>query len=254
MTTFKKLLLAIAACACASAQAAPLDIAGSAAMHKLVFEKHGEAIKNATGVEVKYSSSSSGKGLLALLEGKITVAGVGDTMPDALAGVKKMSASVKVPANLKFHEFFTDNIAPIVHRDNPVGSLTKAQVKGLFSGTITNWKEVGGPDLPVKPVVGPAGASTTDAFLKPILDGAKLSASANELRSASAMLSEVARDKGAIGSASLDVAEKASSIKVIAGTRVSRPLSFATVGDGPPEVAKLVVFLKSPAGQKLLTD
>lgn len=63
-----------------------------------------------------------------------------------------------------------DAIAVIVHKANPIANLSSGKLKGIFTGQITNWKELGGPDLPVRPlIVGPASA-TRAVFRERILD------------------------------------------------------------------------------------
>jgi phosphate transport system substrate-binding protein len=58
-----------------------------------------------------------------------------------------------------------DGIAPIVHQDNPVPSLTDAQIVGIFTGTIRRWSEVGGPDAAITVVNKAEGRSTLELFL-----------------------------------------------------------------------------------------
>ncbi len=59
-----------------------------------------------------------------------------------------------------------DGLTVIVHRDNPVRSLTEGQIVGLFSGLYANWKEVGGPDRPVKLAGQVEGRAARDVFLE----------------------------------------------------------------------------------------
>ncbi len=59
-----------------------------------------------------------------------------------------------------------DGLAIIVHRDNPVTTLTEGQIVGLFSGLYANWKEVGGPDRPVKLAGQGEGRAARDVFLE----------------------------------------------------------------------------------------
>ncbi len=58
-----------------------------------------------------------------------------------------------------------DGITLITHRDNPTGDLTDAQVKAAFSGAVTNWSELGGPDLPITVINKAEGRSTLELFL-----------------------------------------------------------------------------------------
>ncbi|MBN1188506.1 MAG: phosphate ABC transporter substrate-binding protein [Dehalococcoidales bacterium] len=62
-----------------------------------------------------------------------------------------------------------DGIAIIVHPENTVDSLTKSQVRDIFAGTITNWKEVGGVDKEIHVVAREEGSGTRSAFQEMVM-------------------------------------------------------------------------------------
>jgi phosphate transport system substrate-binding protein len=78
---------------------------------------------------------------------------------------------VKDPAGFAQVTIGKDSIRVLAHKDNPVTTLSKEQLKGIFTGTITNWQEVGGPDLPILIVWGTLIPGTNSLFVKQILDG-----------------------------------------------------------------------------------
>lgn len=80
----------------------------------------------------------SGKGIEALLAGKANVAGASRPLKS------EEKAKGLVGAVIGY-----DAVAVFVNVDNPVEKLTKAQLKGIFTGTIKNWKELGGKDAPI---------------------------------------------------------------------------------------------------------
>ncbi len=65
-----------------------------------------------------------------------------------------------------------DALVVILHGDNPVDDLTVAQLRGIFTGEITNWREVGGTDRPVRPLVRDRNSGTYEVFQDQVLDGA----------------------------------------------------------------------------------
>ena len=67
--------------------------------------------------------------------------------------------------------FATDALIFVVNRDNPVDSLTWEQVKGIYTGAITNWKEVGGADLDIVPFQRNQGAGSQTMFEKLVMEG-----------------------------------------------------------------------------------
>lgn len=66
-----------------------------------------------------------------------------------------------------------DALAVIVHGDNPVEDLTVAQLKDIFTGKITNWREVGGEDRAIRPLVRDRNSGTYEVFQDMVLDGAE---------------------------------------------------------------------------------
>lgn len=57
-----------------------------------------------------------------------------------------------------------DGVAMVVHKSNPVKMLTRAQVVAIYTGKVKNWKEVGGPDLPITVISKAEGRSTLEVF------------------------------------------------------------------------------------------
>ena len=105
-----------------------------------------------------------------------------------------------------------DGIAVVVHPSNPVKSLTTEQVNKIFSGEITNWKEVGGSDKEILLVIREAGSGTRDAFEEIVKlykdkDGKKVSTVAEDKAivadSTNAISQNVAGKENAIGYVSL---------------------------------------------------
>jgi phosphate transport system substrate-binding protein len=66
-----------------------------------------------------------------------------------------------------------DALAVIVHGDNPVEDLTVGQLKEIFTGKITNWREVGGEDRAIRPLVRDRNSGTYEVFQDMVLDGAE---------------------------------------------------------------------------------
>jgi len=243
--------LVIAGTLASTALANPIEIAGSTTVHKAIIEPVGGAAKTATGIEVKMLPVGTGRGLQMLAEGRVPLAAVSDSLEDSIAAAKK-GGLAQVPGNLKMHTMYVEKLVPILHPDNPVKALTRDQLRGLLTGKISNWKELGGTDAPVTVVVPAPGSGTRGAIDKMILDGQAVGDSVKVLRTATAELAEVARDRNAIGIVGDGAASSmGGKVKEIVGPDVSRPLGFVTVGDPTPEVAKLLGWLKTPEAQKL---
>lgn len=159
-----------------------------------------------------------------------------------------------------------DGIAVVVDPSNTVEDLTKDQLAGIYDGTVTNWKDVGGNDAPIVVVGRESGSGTRNAFeeLLELEDKCKY---ANELDSTGAVMAKVASTPGAVGYVSLDVLDdtvKAVKLEgaepteenIKAGTYfLSRPFVMATKGEISEQndlVKALFDFIYSEEGAELV--
>lgn len=101
-----------------------------------------------------------------------------------------------------------DGIAVIVSPDNPVDGLTSEQLRGIYSGEITNWREVGGDDVPIHLVNRDEASGTREAFKKIVMGKEeRFSVSAVVLPGTGQVRDVVARSVGAIGYISVGFVE-----------------------------------------------
>lgn len=196
----------------------------------------------------------TGKGMQMLFDGKVAVAAISDELADAVTAAKKAGAG-SAPANLKMTTILKEQLVPIVHPDNKVTELSKDQLKSIFTGKTTNWKEVGGADLPIIVVAPVAGSGTRGVIDRQVLAGNAFVASVKEMRTSAGEVAEVAREKGAIGYVGSGTAEGAKGkVREAKGPDVHRPLAFVTVGDPSPDVKKFLEFLQTPDAKKLFLE
>lgn len=247
----------IAAFAATAAFAQEVTVAGSTTVQKRILEPGAAGLKAATGIDVKVQGSGTGKGMIALFEGKVPAAAASETLEEAVGSAQKAAKeaekAITVPGNLQYHEITKDVIVVIVNKDNKIGALSKEQLKDINSGKIKNWKEVGGADLPIKVVTSHAGSATRAVFQKQVMDGAEYVAGATEARTTREEIAEVSRDSGGIGAVSEGFfAQNPSKAKTVKAPVISRPLGLVTVGEAKPEIKKIVDFFKSAEGKKLI--
>lgn len=226
-----------------------LEISGGTVPHKEVIEPKLDALKQATGVDIKFNGVGTGNGMVALIEGKVPVAAVGDTLEGSVEAAKKAAKSqnvdLKIPGNLVFTKVGEDELVVVVNKSNPVTALSKAQLTEINTGKITNWKGVGGPDLPIKVFVTKPGLAPGLFFQTVIMDGAPYVASATPVQSPREIITWVSRTPGGIGAAA-DVQMKASpgDAKIIKAPKMVRPMALVTVGEPTGAAKKVIDFLK----------
>jgi len=107
------------------------------------------------GIRISVSGGGSGHGVKAAGAGDIDIGMVSrDLRPEEIA---------EFP-NLRPVIIARDSVVIIVHPRNPVAELTTEEASKIFAGNITNWKEVGGTDNPIRIITREEGSGTRDTF------------------------------------------------------------------------------------------
>jgi phosphate transport system substrate-binding protein len=239
------------------ARAQTLEAAGGLTFYKDVVEPNAQLIKDRTGLQIKYAGPTTGLGIFLLVEGRAKAAFALDTLDESIkqahAVAKEQRTPIVIPRDLVYKQFATDKLVMVINKQNPVTSISKAQFKEIAAGRIANWKELGGPDLPVKVITGTPTTATRLVVERQALDGQAFAAGAAEVRTTAEELKRVSHDPGAIGFISERyVSAPGSNVKMVSGPTASRPWAVVTVGKPSPDVQKLIDFLLSAEGQKLL--
>lgn len=157
-------------------------------------------------------------------------------------------------------------VAVVVNADNPVTRLTPAQVKGLFTGAIQNWKEVGGPERPVAVHIRDLVSGTHLGFQELAMDREPYALTAQLHTSYEAIAKAVAAQPGAVGFTSLPVAAQPGVKAVAIGDVAPTPEAvqkgaypyarklhlFTDPAKSSPQAREFVQFVLSPEGQRVL--
>ena len=131
-----------------------------------------------------------------------------------------------------------DGIAIVVNKDSKVADLTVEQLKKMFTGEITNWKDVGGDDGEIVLVGREAGSGTRDGF-ESIVDVKDSCKYAQELTATGAVISAVEANPLAIGYASLSAVGDTVAMVTVEGVECSED----TVKDGSYKIQRPFVFV-----------
>ena len=170
-------------------QKGSIDIAGGTA-HIPVMKKAAQAIMAANGdIRITVAGGGSGVGVQKVGEGLVQIGNTGRALKE---GEIAKYGLVSFP-------FAIDGVAVAVNPGNGVTSLTRAQVKDVFAGRITNWKELGGKDAAISLYVREDGSGTRETFEERALDKGTSARSANVVNSNGAMKTAIAQDPNAIG-------------------------------------------------------
>lgn len=189
---------------------------GSTSMEKVIGALSESYMAANKDVTVNYNPTGSGAGITAVQEGTCDIGLSSRALKDE-----------EKAAGLKETVLAYDGIAIIVHPDNPVSDLSIEQIAKLYTGEITNWKDVGGSDAEVVLIGREAASGTRDGFES--ITGTKDKCQyRQELTSTGDVITAVAQNPDAIGYASLaSVKDSVKALKVAGVTP-----SEETVKDG----------------------
>lgn len=230
-----------------------LTLNGSTSMAK-VCQALGEAfMAKYPNVTVEKSGTGSGDAAKAVSAG---TALVGDLSRDMKAEEN--------PGDYEIVQIAIDGIAIAVNKDNKVTNLTSDQITRIFTGEITNWKDVGGDDQTITVLGREAASGTRDGF-ESIFNCSKKAKYAAELSSTGEVVTKVSSDKSAIGYVSLDSVNdtiKAVDIDGVKGNeanilnksyKAQRPfIEIYKKGTDSDLVKAWFDFIKSDAGQAVI--
>ncbi len=211
--------------------------------------------------DLEVSGTGSGDGITALIDGRADVAMASRKMKDK----EKQDASAK---GLKPVEVVIarDGIAIVVHPSNPVSGLTLQQVKDIFLGKITNWKQVGGPDRQIVPVTRDSSSGTFEVFEELVMDKEPIVPGAVTQNSNGTVRSAVAESEGAVGYVGLGYVDETLKALAIDGTvpsndsinngsyKIARDLNLYYPEGASQAVLDLVKFILGQDGQKIVAD
>ena len=206
---------------------------GSTSMEKVIGSLKETFEADNKGITVTYNPTGSGSGITAVAEGRCDI---GLSSRDLKDEEKEKGLTGTVLAY--------DGIAIIVHPENAVSDLTLEQIAGIYTGEITNWKDVGGNDAEIVVIGREAGSGTRDGF-ESISDTEDKCKYNQELTSTGDVITTVAGNPAAIGYASL--ASVKDNVKALKVDGVAP--SESTIKDGSYKVQRNFVLVTKTDGK-----
>ncbi len=244
--------------------AGTVTVKGSDTMVILVQRWAEEFMKKNTGVKIQVTGGGSGTGLSALINGTTDIAS--SSRPIKEAEQEKLRGRFNTPGNEV--AVAKDGVAFYVNDKSPVQSLTMEQLKKIYLGDLTNWKELGGADAKIV-VYSRENSSGTYVFVKDNLLGREdFVASAQTLPGTAAVVNAVAKEKHGIGYGGAAYGKGIRELKVKVGAGdiaptldnvrsgkypLSRDLFFYLRNKPGGDAKAFIDFCLSPEGQAVVT-
>lgn len=212
---------------------------GSTSMEKVINSLGESFMAMNKDVKFTYNPTGSGSGIQAVSEGRCDIG----LSSRALKDDEKASGLVETVVAL-------DGIAIVVNPENPVSDLDIDTIAKIYTGEITNWKDVGGNDAEIVLIGREAGSGTRDGF-ESITDTKDACQYRQELTSTGDVINTVSQNPDAIGYASLSAVGDSVKALTVGGVQATE----ATVKDGSYVVQRPFVLVTkegtklSPAAQ-----
>lgn len=238
-------------CGCGRRSGTALTVAGSTAFQPFAEILAEQFMAQHPGINITVQGGGSALGIQSARSGaaQIGMADLVELPPEA-----KGLAGVTVAR---------DGIAIIVNPANTLTNLNLDQVRGIFSGAINNWKEVGGADQPIRVVSREAGSGTRSSFEK-IIGNITLARDAIVQDSNGTIRETVANDADAVGYLShglLNAKVKAVCVdgvecvekEILAGKyKLVRPVFLLTQGPPAGAAMEFMAYILSSEGQETI--
>lgn len=245
-----------------STKASKVVINGSTTVFPIAQRAAEEFMNKHPDVNVSVRGTGSGNGIASLINGTCDIADA--SRPITQGEIEEAEKNGIKPVS---HIIARDGIAIIVNKDNPISSISRKELKKIYTGEITNWKELGGEDMKIIPVTRDSSSGTFEVFEEKVLGkDTQMISSAVVQGSNQAVKVTVTKTPGAIGYIGLGYID--GSVKVLqydgiipseksvssGAYEISRPLFMYTNGQPVGVVKEFIDFVLSKDGQKIVKE
>jgi phosphate transport system substrate-binding protein len=237
-----------------AAEAAAITVKGSDTMVVLGQRWAEEYMAKHKGTTIQVTGGGSGTGISALINGTTDVCEASRSMKDA----EKKSVQDKAGGPPVEIIVAKDGLSVYVNDGNPLTEITMAQLKDIYTGKITDWKDVGGTPGKIIPYSRENSSGTYVFFKEHVLANADYTPRAQAMPGTAAVVNAVARDKASIGYGG---AAYAKGIKVVKIKKEPTSMGVvptdATIKDGTYPLSRPLFFYlrpKASAEIKAFTD
>lgn len=268
MSSVVRLMVVVAVVvASLTARAAEITITGSDTMVPLGQRWAEEYTRAHPGTAVKVTGGGSSTGISALIEGTTAICQASRSMNAAEQQQMKDrhgAPVVEIPVA-------RDGLSVFVHASNPLNDITVEQLKLIFTGRMTNWKELGGPDAKILVFVRDNKSGTYAFFKEHVMSGADYAPGAQTFADTAAVVKAVSKEQNGIGYGGAAYAKGMKVLRVKKDSNspavapdaphvkdgsypLSRSLFFYLRSKPTGEMAAFVNWVLSPAGQKVVIN
>lgn len=238
MRIFLVMMFSLAACAAAPAES--FIVQGSTTFTHRIMEPYQTAIEASSGDTLTVVPNKSSLGLLALFDRRADFAMISGPLQNEIDALKQTHPDLPFD-KLQTFNIWNTRMAFAVNRQNPVRRITDDKMRDVLMGRITNWRELGGPDLPIK-VVKVRGGGGVQASIEAALLGGKTMTPPDPIhvQISSQVVKIVEQLPNGLGLSQLSIVEKSETTELKLDTPIEQHLDLVTFGDPTPEMRRLI--------------
>ena len=261
LTGVSAMIAAAALAGCSKESGNRIVIKGSTTVLPIT-QKTAEAYRKLSSVAITIEGSGSGNGIKALIDGTCDIANSSRGMKD-----EEVKSAESKGRQVKEIAIAVDMIVPVVHPSNPVKSITMAQLRAIYDGSITNWKQLGGKDESIVVISRDTSSGTYEIWHEKVMKKTDVKKEALLQASNGAIISAVAGNPKAIGYVGFGYLD--SSVKGLMVDKVDITIENGKSGKYPisrklymyvdgkkvsADTQKFLDYSLSAEGQKLVKD
>lgn len=234
-----------------------LKIAGSTTVQPIASKAAEAYMKKNPNILVSVQAGGSGAGIKMVSEGSVDI---------GMSSREIKSEELEATPGLQTHAIALDGIVIVTHPGNTLTDLTKEQVRAIFSGETTNYKEIGGPDMEIVVINREEGSGTRGTFEELVMEKTPITEKALQKPSNGAMKAAVSENENAMGYIGLGYVDETVKAMQIEGVTpsvasvkdgsypVSRKLYMVTNGEASGTAKDFIDYVTGSEGQDIVAE
>ena len=223
-----------------------IRIEGGTSAISTVFSPIKEAYESSTNDKLTIILTNPTKALISLEKGLVDMASLNSLAFDDAIGKAKAQGVVIDPASLNRTEVATSSLVVFLNKANKINKLSKEQLKEIFTGKVTNWRDVGGADGQITVYWGKETPYLNKLFSKTIMDGEAVTANAKPAGDHFNLREIVLKNPGAIVINTSGLTSPSTKVPEVPPMKL--PILVFTKGAPSAKVLKLLKYYKDEFG------
>ena len=233
------------------ASADTLILQGSTTFNRRIIEPHQAEVEAKSGHELTIIPNRTMLGIVALMEGRAHMAMMSAPLVTEVAKLKQAMPGLDYD-RLKEHRISSTRVALVVNASNPLRKMSLDVLKKILLGEITNWRELGGRDAPIRMFAVGGGGGVITSVEAELLDGRPVkAASMTHVRTALQLISVTEQERDALSFAQLSLARQKGLPEVVTERPIEQSLTLITLGEPTPAMQAVIDAMRQVVGNSM---